>query len=239
MAIFYNPRTVTNGLVLALDAANPKSYPGSGTTWTDLSGNGNNGTLVNGVGYSGSNLGSLSFDGVDDYVSFSSASELQFLNRLPYTLEVWFYITTNPFGSQTFTGIFNREDSSIGSRDGYNLWLHPSSSTTMTLASERFQAGTNRNVSYGVNNSILNAWQHLCCTYDGTNLILYYNSNIVSSRSDATGNISNTSKALEIGRRGGGSYFNGRLTGQKIYNRALTAQEIQQNFNALRSRFSI
>jgi hypothetical protein len=51
MAISYNPRIVTDGLVLALDAGNPKSYPGSGTTWTDLSGNGNNGTLVNGVGY--------------------------------------------------------------------------------------------------------------------------------------------------------------------------------------------
>ena len=63
---------VTDGLVLCLDAANPKSYPGSGTTWTDLSGNGNNGTLVNGVGYNSDNGGSLSFDGVNDYVSKSS-----------------------------------------------------------------------------------------------------------------------------------------------------------------------
>jgi hypothetical protein len=60
---------VTDGLVLALDAGNAKSYPGSGTTWGDLSGNGNNGTLVNGVGYNGSNGGSLSFDGVDDNVT--------------------------------------------------------------------------------------------------------------------------------------------------------------------------
>jgi hypothetical protein len=237
MALAHSPALVTSGLTLCLDAANPKSYPGSGTTWTDLSGNGNNGTLVNGVGYSGDNLGSLVFDGVNDYVSFLSSTKLQFLNRNPYTLESWIYITTNPFGSQSFTGIFNREDSSIGSRDGWNLWLHPTSSTTMNFASERFQAGTNRNVSYGVTNSILNTWQHLCCTYDGTNLILYYNSNLVSSRSDATGNITNTSKTLEIGRRGGGSYFNGRLTGQKIYNRALTASEIQQNYNALKSRF--
>jgi len=66
VALSHSPKIVTDGLVLCLDAGNPKSYPGSGTTWTDLSGNSNNGTLVNGVGYNGSNLGSLSFDGVDD-----------------------------------------------------------------------------------------------------------------------------------------------------------------------------
>jgi hypothetical protein len=72
MGIAYNPRTITDGLVLCLDAANSKSYPGSGTTWTDLSGLGNTGTLVNGVGYSGDNLGSLSFDGSNDRVELSS-----------------------------------------------------------------------------------------------------------------------------------------------------------------------
>jgi hypothetical protein len=63
MATFTGPNVVSQGLVLALDAGNSKSYPGSGTTWSDLSGNGNNGTLVNGVGYNSSNLGSLVFDG--------------------------------------------------------------------------------------------------------------------------------------------------------------------------------
>jgi hypothetical protein len=70
LALSHSPSIVTDGLVLCLDAGNPKSYPGSGTTWTDLSGNGNNGTLVNGVGYSGSNLGSLVFDGSNDYVNW-------------------------------------------------------------------------------------------------------------------------------------------------------------------------
>jgi hypothetical protein len=240
MALSHSPRIVTDGLVLCLDAGNPKSYSGSGTAYTDLSGNGNNGTLVNGVSYDINNSGSLSLNGTNNYISFSSSSDLQFLNRSPYTLEVWMYVPVNPFGSpQTYTGIFNREDSSIGSRDGWNVLLHGSSSTTMYIASERFQAGSNRNVFYNVTNSILNTWQHLCCTYDGTNLKLYYNANLVSSRSDATGNITNTSKILEIGRRGGGSYFNGRLTGQKIYNKALSDAEVQQNFNALRGRFGL
>jgi hypothetical protein len=68
---------------------------------------------------------------------------------------------------------------------------------------------------------------------------LYYNGSLVNSRSDATGNINNTAKTLEIGRRGGGSFFNGRLTGQKIYNRALTAAEVADTFNATRWRFGV
>ena len=72
MGVFAGPEIVEDGLVLALDAGNTKSYPGSGTTWTDLSGNGNNGSLVNGVGYNSGNLGSLSFDGVNDYVNFGN-----------------------------------------------------------------------------------------------------------------------------------------------------------------------
>ena len=72
-----NSTIVSSGLVLHLDAGNASSYPGSGTTWTDLSGSGNNGTLVNGPTYSSANGGSLSFDGVNDYVSVSNTSQLR------------------------------------------------------------------------------------------------------------------------------------------------------------------
>ena len=70
MSINYNPRIVTDGLVLLLDAGNTKSYPGTGTTWTDISRNGNNGTLTNGPTFDSANGGSLVFDGVDDYVNW-------------------------------------------------------------------------------------------------------------------------------------------------------------------------
>jgi len=222
-----------------------RSYPSTGvadqsgsTAFDDISGQGNNGTLVNGPTYSSANSGSLVFDGVDDHVSFSSASELQFLNRLPYTLEVWMYPTANP-GASTWTGIFNREDSSVGSRDGYNIYLNGSASSTFYLATERFCTGTATGVGYTYNESVLlNIWHHVVATYDGTTLRLYRNGEQVNS-GNTTGNITNTSKTLEIGRRGGGSYFNGRLTGQKIYNKSLTASEVKQNFVALRGRFGI
>ena len=68
MSISGGPDIVENGLVLHLDAADTNSYPGSGTLWTDLSGNGNNGTLTNGPAYSSNNKGYFSFDGTDDYV---------------------------------------------------------------------------------------------------------------------------------------------------------------------------
>ena len=238
MAVGYNPRIVTDGLVLALDAGNTKSYPGSGTTWTDLSGNDNDGTLTNSPTYNSNNGGSFAFDGTNDHVSFASASELQFLNRLPYTLEVWMYPTSNP-GANTWTGIFNREDSSVGSRDGYNIYLNGSASNTFYLATERFCTGTATGVGYTYNDSdLLNIWHHVVATYDGTTLRLYRNGVQINSGT-STGNVTNTSKTLEIGRRGGGSYFNGRLNGQKVYNKALSVSEISQNFNALRGRFGI
>ena len=67
MSVSNNPSIISNGLVLALDAADKNSYPGSGTAWTDLSGNGNNGTLINGPTFNTGSLGNIVFDGVDDY----------------------------------------------------------------------------------------------------------------------------------------------------------------------------
>ncbi len=235
MGVFSGPEINEDGLVLALDAANTKSYPSSGgSTWYDLSGNGNNGTITNATFNSD---GYFAFDGSGDYVSFASASELQFLNRSPYTMEVWMYPTSNP-GANTWTGIFNREDNSSGSRDGYNIYLN-GGIDTFYLATERFQSGTNNSIGYGYNNSdLLNIWSHIVATYDGTTLKLYRNGVQLNSAT-STGNITNTTKALEIGRRGTGSYFIGRLTGQKIYKKALTAAEVKQNFNALRGRFGI
>ena len=236
MGVFSGPEINEDGLVLALDAGNTKSYPSSGgSTWYDLSGNGNNGTITNATFNSD---GYFAFDGSGDYVSFASASELQFLNRSPYTLEVWMHPTSNP-GSTSWTGIFNREDSSVGSRDGYNLYLEGDIIDTVYLATERFTTGTNSNITTTYNNSdLLNIWSHIVVTYDGTTLKLYRNGVQLNSTT-STGNITNTSKTLEIGRRGTGSYFIGRLTGQKIYKKALTAAEVKQNFNAHRGRFGI
>jgi hypothetical protein len=96
--MYYSPRIVTSGLVLALDAADKLSYPRTGTTWRDLSGNNNTGTLTNGPTFSAANMGSIVFDGTNDYIS----TPLQTLNR-PFTLSVWSNFS-NLTGFQTFIG---------------------------------------------------------------------------------------------------------------------------------------
>jgi len=73
MAIHRGPKIITNGLILCLDAASTKSYPGSGTTWFDRSGNGNNGVLTNGPTFSSTNGGSIVFDGTNDYVQVAGS----------------------------------------------------------------------------------------------------------------------------------------------------------------------
>lgn len=76
MAFSFSPRAVTNGLILSLDAANTRSYPGSGTVWTDLSRSGINGTLTNGPTFNTANGGNIVLDGTDDYVNCSNSSTI-------------------------------------------------------------------------------------------------------------------------------------------------------------------
>jgi hypothetical protein len=210
MGITYNPRIVTDGLVLALDAANPKSYPGSGTTWTDLSGRGNTGTLTNGPTYSSANGGSIVFDGVDDRVDTINVSSLTNM-----TIEMWIYDTISSerdiltyngnSGSYTFNGSTFRTDGN-------------------SLAARVFA---------GVGNPPLNTWYRFCYVKNGDlyiNQIQYTG----SGTDNPYGIISLANKRSDIPNR-----LNGRIAAVKIYNRALSAAQIQQNFNALRGRYGI
>jgi hypothetical protein len=96
MASIGGPNIVTDGLVLALDAANTKSYPGSGTVWKDLSGNGNNGTLINGPTFDTGNLGSIEFDGVDDWTSFGNILNT---GTSDFTISAWVKSTSTATGN--------------------------------------------------------------------------------------------------------------------------------------------
>ena len=218
MGINYSPRIVTDGLVLCLDAANPKSYPGSGTTWTDLSGNGNHGTLVDGVGYSSSNLGSLTFDGVDDSVN-----------------------VINPGISQTFSVLSWINCTNVSSS---NNIVSKNGPYFMRIVSSklRFNVLTDTGWLFQVGNATLsnNLWYHLAMVYDSFTWKGYINSNLDFSVSK-TGSISSNA-ALYIGYTpavGEQAGFNGNIAQVSIYNKALTAQEISQNFNATRGRYSI
>ena len=226
MALSHSPRIVTDGLVLCLDAANPKSYPGSGTTWTDLSSNGRNATLTNGVGYSSSNLGSLVFDGIDDYVQVSGTlvtSQATFIS----------WIKRN--GNQSFySGIVFSRGTSVSGMNYY--------STTNKVGYTWNDSINTYNWDSGLTVPDL-TWCMCAVSVSGSSATAYLCQS--SGTTSATNNTSHTSTTLndiKIGYDDNGAeprYIKGDVSQVSIYNRALTPQEIQQNFKALRGRFSI
>ena len=218
MTIGYGPRIVTDGLVLALDAADRNSYPGSGTAWTDLSGRGNNGTLTNGPTYSSSNGGSIVFDGVDDYVSRSPSV---ITGNQSFSWGAW--INPSTIGTPVFFGL-----NSVG--QGMVSYWDPSNNKVRvgTFGSDKLTSGT----------TILpSTWGYTFWTWDGTTLISYTNGVADGTTAGFTFNIS--SNYITIGNAVNTQYFGGKISNTQVYNRALTAAEIQQNFQALRGRFGI
>jgi hypothetical protein len=231
------PDVSESGLVLALDAGNSKSYPGSGTTWTDLSGSGNTGTLVNGVGYNSGNGGALSFDGVDDYVNFTDKPEFTFTDA-KFSLEIFFrYI--NKTGNDN--GIIGKRDYGLTQRE-YNFYVYEPSSTP-TL---RFIISSNLTGNWTtVESSTIqkNTWYHAVATSDAGVGRIYLNGVLNATNNSMNSSTTNGTSPLTIGNAfNSGSavqYFNGSIPLARIYNRALTAQEVQQNYNATRGRYGI
>jgi hypothetical protein len=217
MGISYNPRTITDGLVLALDAANPKSYPGSGTAWTDLSGFSKNGTLVNGVGYNSSNGGSLVFDGVDDHITISQRE-----TSSAFTYEA-FLMPTNVSKDQMYVGTIS---------DAFYIRITGSKAFLSVTAAGQRTLTHNTTLE---NNKVY----HIVSIYNGVQLKIYVN-NVLTSGTVINATMTSWG-ADRIGRWRDADQrsFVGNIYTLRAYNRELTAAEIQQNYNALRSRYGI
>jgi hypothetical protein len=220
MGFSRGPKIVTDGLVLYLDAANTKSYPTTGTTWSDLSGNGNNGTLTNGPTFDSGNGGSIVFDGVDDYVSIPNFSALALSPAC--TISIWSYVKQNK---------------------GYYFWgndiflLQIQSNQTYRL---RFNLNGDWRGEY-TTSFPSNIWHKLDITWDGTNTKMYINSQeTVTSTLDSsfTAFSNTTNQPLEISRRTS-DYSNSNISQASIYNKSLTPEEILQNYNATKSRYGL
>jgi hypothetical protein len=222
MGLSHSPAIITQNLVLCLDAANSKSYPGSGTTWSDLSGNGNNGTLVNGVGYSGDNLGSLVFDGVDDKVTFPNNT---INTSAGITVDVWFKTSSGT----KYQDIFDLADS-------FGVWI---TTNYPPLGTGKITASFNTTSGVMVANYVVNTWYQVVISGSGTSNTLYLNGVSVATASQtvATSINLNTARIGNVDGDRAAEYLIGNVASLKLYNRALTASEIQQNYNALRSRF--
>ena len=220
------PDIVENGLVLCLDAANKLSYRGTGTTWTDLSGNNNNVTLTNGPTFNAGNQGSIVFDGVDDYANFYAPN----LSGVA-VIEMWAKIS-NTISSGMIFGWSNYDVFYNAGNLGYNTFnagdIYGFSSATVTSL------------------QLLNNWKHYVFEMRSdvvyTNNKIYINgvsqtlSQIVSSEN--AGNRNFNSGLGAIGTTRGYPYYapmNCALF--NVYNRSLSAAEVLQNYNATKSRF--
>jgi len=238
---FTGAPVINSNVVLWLDAAQTSSYSGTGNTWTDLSTNALNGTLVNSPTFSTSPANIL-FNGTSQRVTFSANSAVQFLNTAPYTLEAWIYPTQIP-PSSVYQGIIDRESNPGTGRDGWTFWLQgnsQASTTSLLFGAERFGLGVQNGVSISVTAaSTVGVWQHMISTYDGSTLKIYRNGVQLTSGA-ATANITNTTQTVGFASRGGaGSFFYGSISAAKIYNRALSDAEILQNYNALAGRYGL
>jgi len=226
MGIAYNTSVVRDGLVLHLDAANVKSYPGTGTTWSDLNGNGNNGTLTNSPTYNSSNLGHFQFV-TNDFVAISNNVALD--TQTP-TVEVW--VKTNATTQNGFwfeKGTVNSQYSLF--QEGGNIQWRLNISGIRTLSTP---TATYMNTSN---------WYQVVGTYTSGTRRLYINGVLVNSDSQS-GTIATNGGGMSIGVYGGfdgsrGYYYNGNLSNCKVYDKELTSQEISQNFEALRGRYGI
>ena len=231
MAFNFSPKIVSDGLVLYMDAANPKSYAGSGTVWNDLSRGQNRGTLTNGPTFNSANGGSISFDGVDDYVNMGDKFSIN-----QGTIDFW--IKLNVTVDNTSTSINYRP---FGKTDAFECRWNKSA-TFGVVGSLQFD--------FGQSTSSLISTQSTWSNLIWYNIVFNWNSSINQSNLYIQSTLNNTGTALSItgqtgnfsvGASRGGSqgFINGRMSNFKIYNRALSAQEVQQNFNATRQRFGV
>jgi len=240
--VFADPLSiVTSGLVLNLDASNASSYPGSGTSWSDLSGNGNNGTLVNGPTYTSSFGGSIVFDGSNDYATLGTSipTNLQ-LGQGNFTIDFWVY----PNGTGTYSICGNLNDA-----DGGGSYWVIINSTYNGLHTVQFgYAGlfdSGNGYKFGTTALPINVWSNVILSRIGTTMTCYINGSSYATPitvSNFTGNF-NIDYLIGMSKSGGGftSYpLNGRLSILRIYkNVGFTQSEVLQNYNANKGRFGL
>jgi len=249
MGFYRGPKIVTDGLVLSLDAGNEKSYSGSGTTWFDKSGNGNNGTLVNGPTFNSDNGGSIVFDGVNDYVICGNTVG----NFGTSNFTINFYFKTTDSG---FPATFIAKSAGSNPRLDYG-WLinNGSSANNLGFATATTTGSWGSIGSYSVQTSGTSIrdglWKMATIVGDRTqsDITIYINGiqrtlqNYVGKSAFSTlGNIANNLNYTVGAESDTGISpvpIEASISNVQTYNRALTAEEILQNYNATKSRFNL
>jgi hypothetical protein len=244
MGLHRGPTIVTDGLVLYLDAANPKSYPKSGTIWNDLSGNGNNGTLINGPTFNSENFGFIRCDGIDDFIEVIDNPSLDFGSD-SFTVEYWFRKLSN---TTSFNDIWGVNKWNTGNVGGTNEWVLGIGNGTTGFGNNisfAIESNTTR-FSTGTSNILLqiNQWYQLIGQRSGDTLRTYLNSQLIQSVHPV--GLTSLTSVNNVGRniRVNNSNVNALYTNAdnsiiRIYRKPLTLAEILQNYNATKGRFNL
>ena len=213
-------------------------YPTTGTAKTrgstliDLIGNGNTGTLINGPTYNSVNGGSIVFDGVDDYVSIPKTSQFNF-GTSDFTIETFCNLTSK---TSQYPCIFSNY-SAYGSGAIYFGFAHDSVSTKYTI----WVNGQGSPTLTSSTNVIYGSWTQLTLVRSSGVGYFYINNSLDGTPASMSASLNGNGSFITIGRAidGSSTSINGRISNFRIYNRALSSTEIQQNFNATRRRFGI
>lgn len=228
MAAYSGPVINTAGLIALYSPANLKSYPGTGTTLYDLTGNNNNANLAVSPTFSNVNNGIFTFNGSSQYIySPSFSTTLNF----GFSLGLWFNATANGMLlSEQGTAVYE------------TVWHNSYMEIVSGVLHIGFWTGTQANValsaiSFGV-------WYYAVMTYNLTTLSGYINGNFINSSNLTKQNPNTNTTYIGIGcneatNMGSGAWYNGSIADFEIYNTVLTPIQIQQNFNALRGRYNL
>jgi hypothetical protein len=231
MGTSYSPQIATSGLALCLDAANIKSYPGSGTSWNDISGNALVATMS-------STLPTFATDngGVLVYPTGTPSVLVPYTPLLDpavgITIEFWIYPTDITY--TTYIEILRREGPSR------TLFAFQNIGTILSFGTATSVTGYSEQDIPIVAGDYVNQWIHLVATYTSGAKVVYRNGAPINTLTTTTGTLLSVNAFTAIGSMSGGSeYFRGKYSVVRQYNRALTADEVAQNFNALRGRFGL
>jgi hypothetical protein len=221
MTIAAGPRVSSTDLTLSLDSGNTKSYPGSGTTWTNLNGTSvGTGTLTNGPTYSSADRGSILLDGVNDFVSVPDNAALRFTLAQSFTLSLWAKPAVLP---NKWVGLVTK---SRDTSNWYGIWINPDNNIVFGGGGSNF-----------IGPAATTNWQHIVIVKNSTTRYIYING-ALSATTTAT-QTTDGSAAMYIGKGTSDECFNGNISNVSVHSKELSADEIAQNFNALRGRYGI
>ena len=226
MGLGHSPRIVTDGLVLCLDAANKRSYGGSGTTWTDLKGS-NNGTLTNEPTFNTGNGGSIVFDGSDDYINCGNSSSLSIASSVGVSVSVWVKTTDT-------AGVFIGKRDSGSPNTGWVLYISGGKARFLHQDTSLTYATSSTDVNGGL-------WHNIVGMRDQSGYPkIYFNGTLEETGTTARSGSLVTSSNLYIADQFGNeaNCISAEISNISIYNRALTADEVRQNYLATKERYA-